>query len=95
MRKTLLLASVAALSIAPALALADTIVVKPEVDTWVMKQKSEPGISIDANISIGGRLPDNVTVMDVPDYDAYSYVVVNKKRVLVEKKTHKVVKIYN
>jgi len=95
MRKALLLASVAALSIAPALALADEIVVKPEVDTWVMKQKSEPGISIDANISIGGRLPDNVTVMDVPDYDAYSYVVINQRRVLVEKKTHKVVKIYN
>ncbi len=95
MRKTLLFTSVAALSLAPALALADTVVVKPEVDTWVMKQKSEPGISIDADISIGGRLPDNVTVMDVPDYGDYSYVVVNKRRVLVEKKTRTVVKIYN
>ena len=60
MRKTLLLASLASLTIFPALAFADTVVVKPEVDTWVMKQQSEPGISIDADISIGSPLPDNV-----------------------------------
>lgn len=32
--------------------------------------------------------------MDVPDYDDCSYTVVNKKRVLVERKTRKVVKVY-
>ena len=94
MRKTLLLATFASLTILPAFAFADTVVVKPEVDTWVMKQQSEPGISIDADISIGSPLPDNVTVMAVPDYDDYGYVVVNKRRVLVEKKTRKVIKVY-
>jgi uncharacterized protein DUF1236 len=94
MRKTLLVASFAALTFGPAFAFADTVVVKPEVDTWVMKQQSEPGISIDTDISIGSPLPDNVTVMAVPDYDDYGYVVVNKKRVLVEKKSRKVIKVY-
>ena len=94
MRKSILLASLASITLLPAFALADTVVVKPEVDTWVMKQKSEPGISIDAGIAIGSPLPDNVTVMAVPDYDDYGYVVVNKKRVLVEKKSRKVIKVY-
>ena len=49
----------------PAFALADTVVVKPEVTLAVTKQQSEPGISIDADISIGSPLPDNVTVMAV------------------------------
>ena len=93
MKATIIFALFAA-HLAPAIALADDIVIKPEVDTWVMKQKSEPGISLDANISIGSPLPDTVTVIDVPDYDDYSYTVVNKKRVLVERKTRKVVKVY-
>lgn len=43
MRKTLLLASLAALIVAPAIGLADDIVIKPEVNTWVMKQNPSPG----------------------------------------------------
>ena len=94
MRKILLLASLAALTIAPAIGLADDIVIAPEVDAWVVKQNPDPGISIDADISIGSPLPDSVTVIDVPDHDDYSYTVVKKKRVLVERKTRKVVKVY-
>jgi hypothetical protein len=93
MRKTLLIASLAALTFAPALALAD-IVVAPQVDTWVLEQEVEPGIAIDGDIVIGSPLPGTVVFLDVPDHDDFGYVVVNKKRVLVEKKTRKVVKVY-
>ena len=94
MRKTLLIASLAALTFAPALALAD-IVVKPEVDTWILEQKAEPDIAIDADIVIGSPIPDTVAFIDVPDFDDFGYVVVNKKRVLVEKKTRNVIKVYD
>jgi hypothetical protein len=95
MRKSILLVSLAGLAFFPAVAFADTVVVKPEVDTWVMTQEPGPGISLDADISIGGRLPDSVQVIDVPDYDDYSYVVVNKKRLVLDRRTRTIVKVYD
>jgi hypothetical protein len=93
MRKITLISAFAALVSVPAIGLADTVVIKPEVDAWIMKQPdNDAGLDID--LSIGSDVPDKVTVVDVPDDERYSYVVVKKKRVLVDRKTRKVVKIY-
>ena len=94
MRKLFILsASLATLTAVPTLALADTdIVIKPEVDTWVMEQPdTDSGVDIDLNV--GTSVPDNVTIVNAPD-DRYGYVVVKKKRVLIDRKNRKVVKIY-
>lgn len=86
-------AAFAILAFAPALAAADTIVIEPEVDAWVIEQP-EDGITIDGDIVVGGDLPGDVKIIEVPDSDKYGYVVVNKKRVLVDRGTRKVIKVY-
>jgi hypothetical protein len=93
MRKLVLVsASVLGLMAVPALA-DTTVVVQPEVDSWIMEQP-DAGVTFEGDVVVGGTLPDNVKVIEVPNHDEYAYVVVNKKRVLVERKTHKIVKVY-
>ena len=95
MRKLVLLsASLAALSIGTVAAFAQyNVTIKPEVDAWVMTQ---PDTSVDfkGDIIVGTALPDTVTFINVPDNDEFAYVVVNKKRVLVNRKDRTVVKVY-
>ena len=94
MRK-LMLASVAlaALALGPGLASAD-VLITPEVDTWVMGQPDTDSVTVDGDIVVGTPLPGTARVIEVPNQPDYNYVVVNKKRVLVEKKTRKVIKVY-
>lgn len=94
MRKSVLLAAFVLSALTPALAHAQDVVIEPGVDAWVVEQQVEPGLTIDGEISVGSPLPDTVTVIEVPDNDRYGYVVVNKRRVLVERDTRKVVKVY-
>jgi hypothetical protein len=83
----------AAFALSPAFALADTVVIEPEVDTWIMEQPDD-SVDIDADVTIGAALPDSVKIVEVPKYDKYGYVVVKKKRVLVDRSTRKVIKVY-
>lgn len=93
MRKFVLTAA-CLLSLGAAPALADTeITIAPSVDTWVGTQ-TDTGVTYDGDIIVGTELPGTVTYVDVPDSPDVAFVYVNKKRVLVNKKTHKVVKIY-
>jgi len=94
MNKPLLVAaSFALLTIAPCLSFADEIVVEPEVQTWVMDQ-SASGVEVDGDVVIGGTLPEAVQVIEIPKYRKYNLAVVNKRRVLIEPKTRKIIKIY-
>ena len=69
------------------------VVIAPEVDTWVMEQP-EADVVIEGDIAVGGDLPGDVTIVEVPDHDKYGYVYVNKKRLLVDRGTRKVIKVY-
>jgi hypothetical protein len=44
-------------------------------------------------VVVGEPLPATVTLHTVPKYKQYSYAVVNNKRVIVEPRSRKVVKI--
>jgi hypothetical protein len=95
MRKlAIIAASVAGLMAAPALTLADTVVIDPGVDTWVMEQPDADSVTIDGDVVVGHALPDSVQIVEVPKHDKYGYVVVGKKRVLVDRSTRKVIKVY-
>lgn len=72
---------------------ADIVVIEPEVDTWIMEQPGDT-VTIDGDIVVGTAVPDSVQVIEVPKHDKYGYVVVNKKRVLVDRGTRKVIKVY-
>ncbi len=82
------------LAIGTAPALADTsITIAPSVDTWVTTQ-TDTGIVYDGDIVVGSELPGTIAYVDVPDSPDVAFVYVNKKRVLVDRKTRKVVRIY-
>lgn len=66
---------------------------RAEMDNWAMQQ---PDTSVDVSgvIVVGAVLPETVTFVEVPAYARYGYVVVNKKRLLVDRDRRMVVKIY-
>lgn len=94
MIKVMYAASCAALlALAPALARAD-VVIAPDVDTWVMQQPDSDTVTVEGDFAIGTSVPENVQVVEVPKHKELGFVVVHKKRMLVDLKTHKIVKVY-
>lgn len=84
---------VAGLGILPAAGSAQTVVTVPdEVETYVV-QESVPSVSVEREVVVGSELPDTVVLRPVPKYDTYSYAVVNNRRVVVEAKTRRVIKV--
>lgn len=72
----------------------DVIVVPGEVDSYVSEQPYDDGATYDQDVIVGDTLPDSVVVRQVPEYDDYSYAIVNRQRVVVEPRTRKIIKIY-
>jgi hypothetical protein len=62
------------------------------VVTYV-ERESVPSVAVQEQVVVGQPLPATVELHTVPQYQQYSYAVVNHKRVIVEPKTRKVVKI--
>ncbi len=54
---------------------------------------ARPSVVYDGPVVVGQDLPDTVTYYPVPDYDAYSYTVIKGRRVIVDRKTHRVMRI--
>lgn len=93
MKTKLIAATALSLALAAPYAVAqDTVVIPDPVTTYVTEQPIDD-TAVDVDVSVGATLPDTVVVKNVPDHDDYAYAVVNKKRVIVEPKTRKVVKI--
>jgi Protein of unknown function (DUF1236) len=94
MRKFVLAsATFVALALAPSFGLAQAVVIEPEVETWVTEQ-SGPTVTIEKDVVVGDLLPDTVELVEVPKYKKYRYAIINKKRVLVDSDTRKVIKVY-
>ncbi|QJP17475.1 DUF1236 domain-containing protein [Starkeya sp. ORNL1] len=94
MNKTLYAVLVAGVVAIPSsvFAQAAIVTVPSEVETYVVKEKT-PSVKVEREVIIGSELPATVELHTVPKYDTYSYAVVNNRRVIVEAKTRKVVKI--
>ncbi|RWX05698.1 DUF1236 domain-containing protein [Rhizobium hidalgonense] len=75
-----------------AVAQTTTVVVPGEVKTYVMKQET-PSVTFEGDVAVGTMLPDTVEIHTIPDQPDYGYVVVNKKRVLVNPKTRAVIEV--
>jgi hypothetical protein len=73
----------------------DVYVVPDEVDRYVTEQPYDDSVVYDDDVTVGEALPEDVIVREVPEYDDYSYAIVNKRRVIVEPRTRKVIKVYN
>ena len=97
MKAKLLAATVVAFSaFTVAQARAETVYVVPEdADRYVTEQPYDDTVTYDDEFTEGQALPDTVVIRKVPDHDDLGYVVTKKRRVIVEPKTRKVIKIYD
>jgi uncharacterized protein DUF1236 len=62
------------------------------VVTYV-ERENVPSVAVQEQVVVGQPLPATVELHSVPQHTQYSFAVVNHKRVIVEPKTRKVVKI--
>jgi hypothetical protein len=94
MRKLLLVsAAIGGLLIVPA-AFADvSVTIGPDVDTWV-ESYDAPAVTYEGDVVVGTALPEDVQIVEVPKHENLGFVRLGKKRVIVERKTHKIIKVY-
>jgi hypothetical protein len=52
-----------------------------------------PSVTVRERVVVGESLPSTVELRPVPNYSEYRYAVVNDRRVIVEPRTRKVIKI--
>jgi hypothetical protein len=66
---------------------------RDQIDAWAASQTGK-SVTFSGDLAEGTVIPDSVEVMEVPAYRNYGYVMLNDKRVLVDRTTHKVVRVY-
>jgi hypothetical protein len=64
----------------------------PEVRDYVVREEV-PSVAYEREIVVGEPLPEVVEIRRVPKYDSYGYAVVNKRRVIVEPKSRRVIEV--
>ena len=96
--KKLILASMLAGALS-ATALAQTTVIETtgsappdEVVTYV-KRERVPSVAVEGDVAVGFAVPGTVRLHTIPSHQGYSYTVINDRRVLVEPKIRKVIRI--
>jgi len=64
-----------------------------QIDAWA---KSQAGTStaFEGDLAVGAVVPETVEIVEVPVYRDYGYVMLNDRRVLVDRGTRKVVRVY-
>lgn len=72
----------------------DVYVVPDEVDTYVSEQPFDDTVVYDEDVVVGQPLNERVIIREVPNRTDLGYVVTNKRRVIVEPRTRKVIKVY-
>ena len=55
----------------------------------------QPSVVYEKPVVVGEALPETYTYYEVPQQNEYKYVVLNNKKVIVEARTRKVVRIIN
>ncbi|MCA6125415.1 DUF1236 domain-containing protein [Bradyrhizobium sp. WSM 1704] len=55
--------------------------------------RDQPSVMVRERVVVGEPLPDTVVLHPVPRYSEYRYAVVNDRRVIVEPRTRRVIKV--
>ena len=63
-----------------------------EVVTYVQRERV-PSVRVEGDIAVGYAVPSSVELRTVPSNRNYSYTVINDRRVIVEPRTRKVIRI--
>lgn len=70
-----------------------TIVEVPaEVRSYVVRERI-PSVRIEREVVIGEPLPPTVELRTIPDHDDYRFAIVNERRVIVEPRTRRVIRV--
>lgn len=64
-----------------------------QIDAWAASQ-SGASTKFEGDVAVGVMVPESVEIVDVPVYKNYGYVMLNDHRVLVDRTTRKVVRVY-
>ena len=54
---------------------------------------AHPAVAYDRPVVVGEAPPETVTVYPVPSYDEYSYTVIGKRKVIVDRHSRKIVRV--
>ncbi|HMJ43182.1 MAG TPA: DUF1236 domain-containing protein [Pseudolabrys sp.] len=63
-----------------------------EVYTYVERERI-PSVAVQERIVVGEPLPQTVQVRRVPQHDEWGYAVINDRRVIIDNRSRKVVKV--
>lgn len=63
------------------------------IDHWTMTQTGK-GAAFEGEVAVGTVVPESVEIIEVPAYHSYGYVMLNDHRVLVDRGTRKVIRVY-
>ena len=63
-----------------------------EVITYVQRERG-PSVRLEGDIGVGFALPGTVELRTIPRHDGYGYAIINDRRVIVEPRTRKVIRV--
>lgn len=64
-----------------------------QLDAWAASQSGKSA-TFEGDVVVGAVVPDTVEIIEVPAYHNYGYVMLNEHRVLVDRGTRKVIRVY-
>jgi hypothetical protein len=64
-----------------------------EINIWIDKQTAA-SVPFEGDVAVGVVVPETVEIVEVPAYRSYGYVVLNDRRVLVDRDTRTVVRVF-
>lgn len=64
-----------------------------QIDAWAASQTGKSA-SFEGDVVVGAVVPESVEIVEVPVYHNYGYVMLNEHRVLVDRGTRKIVRVY-
>lgn len=67
---------------------------RTQIEKWTGEQPVGRNVHYEGDIAVGAVLPESVEIIEVPAYQHYGYVMLNNKRVLVDRDTHTIVRVY-
>jgi hypothetical protein len=99
MKKHLLGGIIAAAALWPALAGAQTTIIETtgaappdEVVTFVQRE-TVPSVRVEGSVGLGFAVPETVELRTVPRHEQFRFAIINDRRVIVEPRTRKVIRI--
>lgn len=66
---------------------------RSQIDAWAASQTGASS-KFEGDLAVGVMVPESVEIIEVPAYKNYGYVMLNDRRVLVDRTSRKVVRVY-